>query len=132
MWAVIADALFNSIDVHGAGLDLASPTETHWCKRNKDGYVDNTLLVVDGRDNRVVNRLTVAAQRHERTLFATGEKLALHKCTWVLVNWAWTHGKATMTTTKEWDHHSMVKFLLQQRKTGDKVEIRRLNPSNAY
>ena len=60
-WAVIADALFNFIDSHGAGLPLISPTTTLQSKRNEDGYVDGTSLVVDGRDGKIVDRLTVAA-----------------------------------------------------------------------
>ena len=32
-------------------------------------------------------------------VFATGGKLALHKCSWVLLAWAWTDGKANMGET---------------------------------
>ena len=123
---------FNLIDAHGAELDLSSPTKSLRSKRNKDGYVDDSSLGVDGRDGRVMSRLTIAAQQHERTLFATGGKLALQKCTWVLVKWAWVEGKATLTTIDDHDQHSIGKLLLQQSETREEVEIPRLNPSNAY
>ena len=94
---MIADALFNYIDAHGTRLELACPRDSTLRKRNEDGYVDNTSLGVDGRDRNIMGRLTTVAQRQERTLYATGGKLALHKCTWVLINWAWAEGEATLT-----------------------------------
>ena len=69
---MIADALFNSIDTHGTRLELTCPRDSTLSKRNKDGYVDNTSLGVDGRDRDVMGQLTTAAQRHEITLYATG------------------------------------------------------------
>ena len=97
-WVVIADVLFNTMDSHGAGMDLRDPTDTVVSQRNEDGYVDDTSLGVDGCDNKVLNRLTTSAQRHERLLYATGGKLALQKYTWDLVHWAWTNGVASMET----------------------------------
>ena len=52
--------------------------------------VNDMSIGVDSRDANAVKRLMTAAQRHERTLYATGGKLALHKCTWVIVNCVWT------------------------------------------
>ena len=101
-------------------------------KINDNGYVDDMSLGVDGRDGKVMSRLTVAAQQHKRTLFATGDKLALQKCTWVLVNWTLAEGKATLTTSDNRNQYSIKKLLLQQSKTGEEVEIPRLNPSSAY
>ena len=85
-WAVISDILFNGMDSKGAELICSNPGEDITSARNEDGYVDDTALGVDGRDNKVTERLTSAAQRHERTMYATGRKLALHKCMWVVVN----------------------------------------------
>ena len=100
-WAVIADAFFNSIDSYRPGLDLCDPNRTISSHRNEDRYVDNTSLGVDGRDQNVVGRLTEAAQHHERTLYTTCGKLALHKCTWVLLKWAWVDGKAFLNIDQE-------------------------------
>ena len=61
-------------------MDLRDPTDTVVSKRNEEGYVG-----VDGRNANVLNSLSTSAQRHERILYATGGKLALQKCTWVLV-----------------------------------------------
>ena len=47
-WAVIADVLFNTMDNHGAGLELRDPTNQVYSKRNMDGYMDDTSLRVDG------------------------------------------------------------------------------------
>ena len=75
------------MDSKGAELILSNPGGDITSARNEDGYVDDTALGVNGRDNEVTEQLTSAAQRQERTLYATGGKLALNKYTWVLVNW---------------------------------------------
>ena len=94
-------------------MDLRDPTNTVVSQRNEDGYVDDTSLGVDGRSDKVLDRLSTSAQRHERLIYATGGKLALQKCMWVLVNWAWTNGVASMETipTNE-DEGSNAKLLL--------------------
>ena len=76
-WAVIADVLFNTMDSYGHGMKLRDPTGRIVNGRNEDGYVDDTSLGVDGQDEKVVESLTEAAQRHEKVLYATGGKLAL-------------------------------------------------------
>ena len=40
--------------------------------------------------------------------------------------------KDALTTTDDCNQHSIKKLLLQQSKTGEEVEIPRLNPPNAY
>lgn len=133
-WAVIADVLFKTMDEYGTGLDLVDPTGRTKSRRNEDGYVDDTSLGVDGRDSEVVGRLTMAAQRHERILYATGGKLALEKCTWVLIHWMWSEGVATMDKydNEEGDGPSTHKLRLVQSETGGEVDICRLEPSEAY
>ena len=133
-WAVIADVLFNTMDGYGSELRLRDPAGTLSSERNEDGYVDDTSLGVDGRDRNVVGRLRAAAQRHEKVLFATGGKLALAKCTWVLINWTWNEGVATMSTYPK-DGEDEVgggKLRLVQSETGEEAEIRRLDPDEAY
>ena len=52
-WAVIADVLFNCMDSKGAALILSNPSGDVISARNKDRYVNDTLLGVDGRDTNV-------------------------------------------------------------------------------
>ena len=47
-WALIAGALFNSMDANGHGLVLSNPNGSNVSRKNKDGYVDDTSLGVDG------------------------------------------------------------------------------------
>ena len=89
------------MDSKGAELRFSNPRKDIISARNEDGYVDDTALGVDGRDARVPESLKSAAQQHERTMYATGGKLALNKCTWVLVNWIWQDGKSTMVKYEE-------------------------------
>ena len=82
-------------------------------------------------------RLTSAAQQHQRTLYATGGKLALNKCTWVLVNWIWQDGKTTMAKYEEsvngtCTDNSLKKLVIEQSETGENVIIPRLNPTHGY
>ena len=82
-------------------------------------------------------RLTSAAQQHQRTLYATGGKLALNKCTWVLVNWIWKDGKATMAKYEKSENgtctdNSPEKLIIDQSETGKYVIIPHLNPTHGY
>ena len=136
-WAVIADIMFNSMDSNGAELVFTNPRRDKISARNEDGYVDDTALGVDGRDNRVTERITTAAQRHERTLYETGGKLALHKCTWVFMTWIWKKGKVFLQTHPEaadgtCTAASPEQLVLEQSEDGAKVVISRLNPTRGY
>ena len=133
-WAVIADVLFNTMDEYGHGMKLQDPSGRLHNARNEDGYVDDTSLGVDGRDEDVHGRISAAAQRHERVLYATGGKLALRKCTWVLIEWAWENGHAYMREYDERtdDEHNRRVLRLVQSETGEEVEIPRLRHDEAY
>ena len=136
-WAVIADVLFNSMDSQGKGLVFNSPRRDVVSARNEDGYVDDTALGVNGRDGRVMERITTAAQRHERILYATGGKLALHKCAWVLMTWIWREGEAILQTHPEeadgtCTAASSEQFKVEQSESGVWVVIPRLNPTRGY
>ena len=125
------------MDSKGAELILSNPGGDIVSSRNKGRYVDNTALGVDGRDDNVVERITRAAQQHERTLYATGGKLALNKCMWVLVNWIWTNGDATMATYPENEKLTCTetapdRLVLEQSKNGQRAVIPRLNPNQGY
>ena len=65
-WAVIADVLLNCMDSKGTELILSNSSGDVISARNEDGYVDDTLLGVYGRDTNVTARLTTTAQCHER------------------------------------------------------------------
>ena len=60
--------------------------------------------------------------------------MALQKCTWVLVNWAWSNEVALMESfqANDGDGATSAGLLLVQSETGKEVEILRLNPSEAY
>ena len=67
------------MDSKGPEIVLNIPRGDIVSTRNKDGYMDDPALGVDGRDKDVTKKIMAAAQRHERTLYATGGKLALNK-----------------------------------------------------
>ena len=90
------------------------------------------LIGVDGRDINVIGKLTTAAQWYERTLFATGGKLALHKCTWVLVNWAWKDGVGSLEDNSNDEGEAAQTLTLTQSEDGTQQTITRLLPSQAY
>ena len=133
-WAVIADVQFNTMDGHGAGMVLRDPTGKVISQQSEERYVDDTSLGVDERNVNVQDRLSTSAQQHERILYTTGGKLALQKCMCVLVNWAWSNGVAPMESFQadDEDGATSARLLLVQSKTGEEVEIPRLNPSEAY
>ena len=65
------------------GLNLSNPQGTVHHHRNEDVFVDDAHLVVNGQDS--PQKVQLKSQQHEQALFATGGKLALHKCTWFLL-----------------------------------------------
>ena len=77
---------------------------------------------------------SLTRERHERVLYATGGKLALKKCTWVLITWAWEGGHAYMKGFEQGndDAHNNHRLRLVQSETGEEVEIPRLAPDEAY
>ena len=99
--------------------------------------MDDTSIGVDGRDKKPVERITTQAQQHKRTLFATGGNLALQKCTWVLINWAWTDGVASLGALPEDEIGHCVdqesnQLILTQSKDGSSTKIARRNPFKGY
>ena len=104
-------------------------------EHTEDSYVDDTSLGVDGQDDDVVGKINLAAQQHEQVLCATGGKLSLPKCAWILINWVSDNGSATMATydqTGTGTGGTHKKLALEQSKTGERVTAPRLNPLQAY
>ena len=63
-----------------------------------------------------------------------GGKLALQKCTWVLINLARSNRVASMESYQvaEGITPPGARLMLVQSKTGEEVEISRLDPGEAY
>ena len=73
--------------------------------------------------------------RHKRVLYATRGKLALHKCTWILINWVWDNGVATMAKfglEAQHNNGEHDKLVIDQSETKEKFTISLLNPSQGY
>ena len=88
-WKLIDDIILQTMDNYGYGMEITNPTKQRTNRRNEDVFVDDAALGVDGRDDRVTERLGEKIQQHEQALYASGGKLALDKCTWILLQWAW-------------------------------------------
>ena len=86
-WNAVADVMFHCIDNDLDGIKLSNPDQTIVNERNEDAFVDDTSLIIDDVKGEVVDILTHNSQVYERYLYATGGKLALHKCFWFLVAW---------------------------------------------
>ena len=82
-WNVIDDVLLQTMDEQGMGLNLTNPQGSIQHQRNEDVFVDDAHLVVNGQNS--AHLVQTKSQQHEQALFATGGKLALHKCTWFLL-----------------------------------------------
>ena len=80
-------------------MNLSNPTGTVTHGRNEDVFVDDANLSVNGA--RSTQRIQIKAQQHEQGLLAAGGKLALHKCSWVVLQWAWSEGTAKLQTYAE-------------------------------
>ena len=117
------------------GLNLNNPTDTVRHQRNEDVFVDDANLVVNGKEpQRCIQH---KSQQHEQTLYATGGKLALQKCTWVILQWEWTEGVAHLKTY-EADADGRItttsphKLEIRDSVTGEVCTIPQLHPSTGY
>ena len=93
IWYAISDVIFDTKDSYGSSCVLSNPQKDIIQSRTEDGFVDDSSAGVEGRDDRAEHRLQELSQRHEKVLHATGGKLALHKCMWVMLEWAWSQGE---------------------------------------
>ena len=91
--------LLHALDANGTGMNLANQTGTVTHGRNEDAFVDDANLSVNGTQS--IPKLQIKAQQHEQGLYATGGKLGLHKCSWVLLQWAWSKGEVELKTYPE-------------------------------
>ena len=135
--AVMAKARVNVIDSYDHGLVLKNPYDNKSSSHNEDGFVNDMALGADSRNGVVVDRFTQLAQQHEHTLYATGEKLVLHKCTWVMILWALTENVTTMEEyetdpRRRCTDTAPEQLTLIQSKTRCTVNIPHINPLHSY
>ena len=57
---------------------------------------DASLMTSDDEEMGAVQRLQENTQRHEKYLYSTGGRLAMHKCFWTIVKYEWEDGEAHM------------------------------------
>ena len=84
-WNAIDKVILNTMDSLGKVISLIIPDSTIISSRNEDVFVDDSALGVTGNDINIPAELACKAQQHEQSLYATGGKLALHKCTWIIL-----------------------------------------------
>jgi hypothetical protein len=84
-WYAISNVIFDTIDSYGSSCVVSNPQKYITQSRTEDGFVDESSASVNGRDNRAEHRLQEMSQRHKKVLHATGGKMALHKCMWVML-----------------------------------------------
>ena len=65
-------------------------------KQNKKSFVGDANIIVEGGSNDIVDKLQHSVQKHQKYLFASGEKLAFHKCARKLIDWRWPDGRAEL------------------------------------
>ena len=70
---------------------------------NEYGFVDDTFLGIDGRDQNILCRIQTSTQRRKRTLITNSGKLSLHKCSWILIYWDWKDIVAYIEKYDEYD-----------------------------
>ena len=134
-WNFIDEVLLNTMDKQGMGLNLNNPTDTVRHQRNEDVFVDDANLVVNREEPQC--SIQRKSQQHEQTLYATGGKLALHKCTWVMLQWAWTEGVAHLKTYEADEEGKITttsphKLEVRDSVTEEVHTISQLHPSTGY
>jgi len=77
---------------------------------------------------RVLEDLTKLAQHYERLLWSTGGALNILKCSWVLISWVWTNGRARLATIEK----APGQITLTAGKEPRRQEVPRLQPSATY
>ena len=101
-------------------------------------YVDDTSIITNTPNRGETTRLLEKnAQIHERLLFSTGGRLALHKCFWTTLRFHWEEGKAVIEhydeAAREQDGNEDASIKLTQ--GGDfskKFVIKRIGAGTSY
>ena len=135
-WNVIDEVLLHTMDQTGYGIQLSNPDGSVTNERNEDAFVDDAALGVTDTEN-IPLALQKKTQQHEEALYATGGQLALHKCTWVLIQWAWNEGIGHLKTTLPDDggrctDSSPNKINIHQTASNTITTIPQLHPSTGY
>ena len=90
------------MDRKTVGYKISGPRGEPTSMRTEDKFIDNASLMTNNTgDNDVVNQLQKNSQLHERLLYCTGGRLAMHKCFWTLLRYHWAEGKATVENYDE-------------------------------
>jgi hypothetical protein len=136
-WYAISDVIFDTIDSYGSSCVLSNHQKDITQSRTEDGILDDSSALVNGRDDRAEHRLQELSQRHEKVLHATGGKLALHKCMWVMLEWAWSQGEPELVQYPETGEGELIddtiaKLEVTQSEDDSQQQIRRINSNAAY
>ena len=112
---------------------LLSPTKRISSRRTSDIYVDDTNNGITGNPGKskesVVDRMQVLSGKYEKYMSLSGGRLALNKCVWYLLDYVRVGNKIKMLTKED----SMeIKLTITETLLRKKVEIKRLNPSEAH
>ena len=136
-WNAIDEVILNTMDSLGKGTVLSNPDSTVVNSRNEDGFVDDAALGVTGNDIDIPEELARKTQQHEQSLYASGGRLALHKCTWTILQWAWTEGVSHLITYAKDDQGRCTStsphtLPVTQTTNGEVTMIAQLHPNTSY
>ena len=130
-WTDISDVILSSIDCSLPGFTCNNPHQTLVSTSNENTFVDDSGLVVDDAGGNIVEKLQVHSQIHETDLHVTRGKIALQKCFWILFEWVWKDGKASIVAYDSADNTDQI---MKLRNSKDKSEaiIKRIGPDEEY
>ena len=81
------------MDRKTTGYTVQGPDGKQRSTRNEDKFInDASIITKTDASEDVVNKLKNNAQLHERLLYSTGVRLAMHKSFWTLVTYNWSGG----------------------------------------
>ena len=134
VWLMHLIVLFNLLDKTCTIPLYVNPDKSVQVRSGGTGYVDDCNLSVLTNNNStsnipVMKNLKQNCQTWERNLCATGGKLELPKCFWMITLWRWIGGRARLVTKKDLQTNLRLK---QTEGRGKKsVLIRRLEVNEA-
>ena len=102
-------------------------------ERSNDSFVDEMSTGLTGKPNKtpeeITDRMNILAGNYDKYLNLSGGRLAIHKCLWYLVAYKIKVNIIYPITKKESPH---LKVLIVEAFSGEKVEIKRLDPSESH
>lgn len=90
--------------------------------------MDDAALGVDRRDYKNRELLKEKVQQHKQALHASGGKLALDKCTYILLQWAWQEGLGRLKSVEE----ATAQLGITESETGRQINIKQIEPTQGY